>query len=53
MVSVKIAPHNIPETIEYLKAKYKKFTPSTIFHYEFLDDKIDAFYKNDKNVAHN
>lgn len=50
-VSMKISPHNVPETIEFIKKKYGKFAPNYIFRYDFLDDKIDAFYKNEKNAG--
>ena len=50
-VCIKISPHDIPGTIEFIKEKYKKFIPNYIFHYDFLDDKINEFYKNDRNIA--
>jgi len=50
-VFIKISPNNIPETLEFIKARYNEFVPGRIFHYDFLDDKINAFYKNEKNAS--
>lgn len=50
-VSIKISSNNIPETLEFIKARYNEFIPDRIFSYDFLDDKIDSFYKNEKNAG--
>jgi ABC-type antimicrobial peptide transport system permease subunit len=51
MISIKISSNNVPETLEFIKAKYNEFIPDRIFSYDFLDDKIDSFYKNEKNAG--
>jgi putative ABC transport system permease protein len=50
-VCVKMSPNNIPDTIKYIEALYKKYSPDYIFRYEFLNDTINTFYKTDRNVG--
>jgi putative ABC transport system permease protein len=46
-LNVRIKPENVGETIKSLENAWKSFVPSRPFNYDFLDDKIDGFYKQD------
>ncbi len=45
--SSKISMANVKETIAYLKTVHEKFDKGTVFEFNFLDEKIDEFYKQD------
>lgn len=47
---VKINAENVPETLASLEATVKDISPSSIFHYRFLDDRINELYKNEMGM---
>jgi putative ABC transport system permease protein len=49
-LNLRIHPAGIAETISFLEKTWKAFVPEFPFTYEFLDDKIDAFYKQDRRT---
>lgn len=46
-LNVRIRPENVGETIKFLEDTWKSLVPSRPFNYDFLDDKIDGFYKQE------
>jgi putative ABC transport system permease protein len=46
-LNVRIRPENVGETIKFLENTWKSFVPSRPFNYDFLDDRIDGFYKQE------
>lgn len=46
-LNVRIRPENVGETIKFLEDTWKSFVPSRPFSYDFLDDQIDGFYKQE------
>ncbi len=46
-LNVRIRPDNVGETVKFLESTWKSFVPNRPFTYEFLDDKINAFYKQE------
>ncbi len=44
-LNVRINPENVKETINFLENTWKSLVPSRPFNYDFLDDKINGFYK--------
>jgi len=46
-LNVRIRHENVGETVKSLESIWKSFVPSRPFTYEFLDDKIDGFYKQE------
>lgn len=44
-LSIKISPHNAPETLKQIGEVWKKIYPDHPFDYSFLDEKIDAMYE--------
>ncbi len=47
---VEINGQNVPETMAYLEGFVKEIAPSSIFHYRFLDDRMDALYKDEYSM---
>jgi putative ABC transport system permease protein len=48
---VKIRPTNIEATIAFLKSKFNKIAPGTLFSYGFLDERISGLYKKEDNMS--
>ncbi len=49
-LSVKIKASNIPETIEFLRAGMKRFSPNYPFEYYFFDDVFDMAYRAEQKM---
>ncbi|MBU2494105.1 MAG: FtsX-like permease family protein [Bacteroidetes bacterium] len=49
--AAKINLTNISQTIDYLKSVHEKFDHETPFEYNFLDEKIAEFYKQDEKES--
>ena len=47
-ISVKVANHNIPETLDYLKSTFEKFAPGVPFEYSFVDDTYFQLYNAER-----
>lgn len=50
-ISVKIAPHNVPETIAYIEEAWKEFSPEFPFAFHFVDDLVESQYRNEERLA--
>jgi len=50
-LSVRLSPHNIPDTLSYLSEKWRRHNPLRPFQYTFLDDSFDAQYKADERLS--
>ncbi len=46
-LNVRIRPENVGETVKFLENTWKSLVPARPFTYNFLDDKIDGFYKQE------
>jgi putative ABC transport system permease protein len=49
-ISIKIGPHNIPDTIRYIEKKLKQIDPMLPFDYTFLDESFDRKYKAEEKL---
>ncbi len=49
--SSKVSMANIQSTIQYMKSVHEKFDKETPFEYNFLDEKIAEFYKQDEKES--
>jgi len=49
-LNLRINPVGIADTMKFLEKTWKTFVPGNPFTFEFLDDKIDAFYKQDRRT---
>lgn len=49
--SVRIAPDNIPHTLNFLKNKWLELVPEQSFEYSFLDEDIDNLYKTEARLG--
>jgi putative ABC transport system permease protein len=48
---IRIAPQNIPSTMEYVENIWKEQIPARPFEYSFLDEHFDQIYKGDENTG--
>lgn len=48
---IRINSKNIPETIDFIKTKWKKFFPDKNFDFSFMDDQIAKLYKEQQRLA--
>ncbi|MFC2164181.1 ABC transporter permease [Acidobacteriota bacterium] len=51
MISVKVRPENIQETIGFLKSKWQEFDPNFPFEYSFVDDQFDELYRTEERMT--
>ena len=49
-LNLRISPTSIAETMKFLEATWKAFVPDFPFTFQFLDDKIDVFYQQDRRA---
>jgi len=49
--SVKIAPQNISETLNFLKTKWQEIFPEQSFQYSFMDNEIQDLYSFEAKLA--
>lgn len=50
-VVVRIAGHDIPATVEYIKKRWHEFSPNYTFWYDFLDQSIEGSYAEEKRFG--
>lgn len=50
-LSIRLTPENIPQTLEYLKKKWKALIPQRPFDYFFLDDDFDSQYRAEERMG--
>ncbi len=50
-ILAKINSENVPETLVFMEKTWKKFVKDYPFTYEFLDEKIDNFYKTERTIG--
>lgn len=50
-VSVKISSRNIAGSIDFMRKVWERLLPRYPFEYSFLDERIDAMYRNEQKVA--
>jgi len=48
--NLRISSGGVAETIKFLEKTWTSFVPEYPFTFDFLDDKIDAFYKQDRRT---
>jgi len=51
LVSLKVAPDDIPGTIAFIRSQIKERAPSAPFEYYFVDNDIDKMYRSDKIMS--
>jgi putative ABC transport system permease protein len=49
-IAVRISPHDIQNTIQFIGNKWKQFAPNSAFEYFFLDQKLNDFYKSEETL---
>ncbi len=51
LLLVRIAPDNIPNTLNYIKTKLAEIAPKEPFEYFFLDEEFDYLYKSEQRMG--
>lgn len=51
VLAMKIKGGNIPESMKKIEATVNRVAPNSLFVYSFLDDKLDALYRAERNLA--
>ena len=46
-LSLKVRTEELPETMNFIKATWKRFVPDRPFNYHFLDERIDSLYRRE------
>ena len=52
LAGIKINTSDIKSTIEKLESVYKSTFPENVFEYEFLDETIASFYREEEKLSH-
>jgi len=50
-LTIKISPHNIPETLAFIERIWKAHYPQEEFSYTFLDDRLDRMYRTEEKLG--
>jgi ABC-type antimicrobial peptide transport system permease subunit len=50
-IGIKLATTNVASTMAAIKSVWKKTYPDYVYEYHFLDDRIESFYKQEKQLA--
>ncbi|MGF7073160.1 ABC transporter permease [Mucilaginibacter sp. 3215] len=50
MASIKMQPANMSETINYINKKWSALYPENVFQFQFVDEHIANFYKQEEKV---
>jgi putative ABC transport system permease protein len=51
MVSLHISPGKTKETLDYIESIWNKTFPDYVYRFEFLDKKIDGFYRQENQLS--
>ncbi|MDZ7368767.1 MAG: ABC transporter permease [candidate division KSB1 bacterium] len=51
VVTIRIGPNNVPDTMEYIASKWREFDPAHPFEYFFLDDSLNKLYQAEQRLA--
>ena len=51
IMSVKVKPDNIQDTVEYLKTKWAEFDPQYPFEYSFFNEQYNDLYKKEERMG--
>ncbi len=49
--SVRINPHNVSDTIRFIKNKWQELVPGQLFEYSFFDEDFDCLYKTEMRLG--
>lgn len=49
-IGIRIAPGNYQGTLKKVKNIFSQYSPGTEFEHQFLDDRLDALYKNESSM---
>ncbi len=49
-LSIRIAPGDYQNSIEHIKNTFARYNPGASFEYTFLDERLDALYKNEATM---
>ena len=50
-MAIKVNQDDLPETLEYIKATWSKFSPNYPLDYKFLDENFEAMYQSEQKLS--
>ena len=50
-LAIRIIPGDIPSTLDFISRKWRQFAPNDPFEYEFLDHKLEGFYREETTLG--
>jgi len=50
LISIRIRPDNIPETLSFLQNKWNEYRPGYPFSYYFINERFDRLYKSEEKL---
>jgi len=51
LVNIKLQPQHMKETLAAIERLWSKVNPDLVYEYQFLDDKIASFYKQESQLS--
>ena len=51
LIQAKVRGDRIPEALDHLESVWERFLPSRPFDYQFLEDKLDSYYRTEQKQA--
>jgi putative ABC transport system permease protein len=51
ILSLKLAPYDIPGTIASVESTWKKFHPDSVFRYSFLNETLNRIYRKERRLG--
>ncbi len=48
---LKVAPNQLPQTLQFMEAAIKQAAPASIFTYSFVDDKLNQLYASENKMS--
>ena len=51
-IAVRLTSQNINQSIKFIEDTWNKYAPNSAFDYEFLDHRLDQFYKSERTLGY-
>lgn len=51
LINIKVQPVNVEQTLHEIEKQWSSFFPDYVYDYQFLDEKIDGFYKRENEIS--
>ena len=51
LISARLAPGNLQESIDLIESKWKQYAPDVPFEYSFLDENLESLYRGEQRLS--